>query len=101
MAVKSKDEIMKAIKDRLGDDSSDEALGLIEDVSDTFDSLETQVSESGDWKTKYETNDKEWREKYKERFFSSGTNNDEDNNEPDYEDETKKPLNYEDLFKTE
>lgn len=101
MAVKSKDEIMKAIKDRLGDDSSDEALGLIEDVSDTFDSLETQVSESGDWKTKYETNDKEWREKYKERFFSSGTNNDEDNNEQDYEDETKKPLNYEDLFKTE
>lgn len=101
MAVKSKDEIMKAIKDRLGDDSSDEALGLIEDVSDTFDSLETQVSESGDWKTMYETNDKEWREKYKERFFSSDTNNDEDNNEQDYEDETKKPLNYEDLFKTE
>lgn len=98
MAVKSKDEIMNAIKERLKDDTSDSALGLIEDINDTYDSLSKQVTEAGDWKTKYETNDKEWREKYKERFFSGGSTEPQLAPEPD---EPEKPLNYEDLFKQE
>lgn len=98
MAVKSKDEIMNAIKERLKDDTSDSALGLIEDINDTYDSLSQQVTEAGDWKTKYETNDKEWREKYKERFFSGGSTEPQPTPEPD---EPEKPLNYEDLFKQE
>lgn len=70
MAVKSKEEILKLVSDRVGDDTSDEALSFIEDVSDTIVSLEAQVTESGDWKSKYYENDKAWRERYRERFMS-------------------------------
>ena len=51
------------IRDKTGD--SDEDLALIEDVSDTL----TSLSESENWKEKYETNDAEWRTKYRERFL--------------------------------
>ena len=70
MAVRSKDEILATIKDRIGEDTSDEALALIEDINDTYDDLDARISEAGDWKTKYETNDAEWRQKYKERFLN-------------------------------
>ena len=36
MAVKTRDEIMEAIRKRIGEDTSDEAISLLEDVTDTF-----------------------------------------------------------------
>ena len=36
MAVRKKDELLSAIRARLGDDTSDEALSLIEDFHDTL-----------------------------------------------------------------
>lgn len=103
MAVKTKEEILAAIKERIGEDTSDEALALVEDVADSFNDLSTRVQEAGDWKTKYEENDKEWRNKYKERFFAGGDDggtildNEINKGEPD----KPKVLRYEDLFKTE
>lgn len=69
--VKTKDEILGSIKDKFKDDTSDETISFIEDVTDTINDLENKAQDETDWKSKYEENDKEWREKYKERFFSS------------------------------
>ena len=96
MAVKSKEEIMSLIKDKFGDDTSDETLAFLEDISDTFNDLETKASGDGeDWKAKYEQNDKEWREKYKERFFSKEPT---PNQDPDPEPEDNSPKTFDELF---
>lgn len=69
MAVRTRDEIMNAIKARLGDDTSDDALSIIEDVNDTFSDYETRSGE--DWKSKYDELDANWRKRYRDRFFQS------------------------------
>lgn len=97
--VKSKEDILAAIKEKFSDDTSDSTLSLIEDVSDTINDLQTKASNEGAWQKKYEENDKQWREKYKERFFSGSPSVPEDP-DPEPEPAKKKPLRYEDLFTT-
>lgn len=73
MAVLTVEEFINKIKEHTGDDASDETIQFIEDATDTINSLNSKSTTDGeDWKTKYEENDKEWRKRYKERFFSSG-----------------------------
>ena len=91
MAVKTVDEIMAKVRERIGEDDSDEAIEFIEDISDTLESF----SSGEDWKTKYEENDKKWREKYRDRFFTSKEEVEEDEIEEPEEKEKKK---FEDLF---
>lgn len=92
MAVKSKEELMTAIRAKIGEDSDDETLTLVEDISDTLDSF----AGGENWKTKYEENDKAWRQKYRDRFFSA-TETEEDA-EIDGEDDPKN-LTFDELFK--
>lgn len=103
MAIKSKEELIQIVSDRIGEDSSDEALALIEDVTDTLNDLETRAQGDGtDWKAEYNKLDNEWREKYKARF-TDGINNDNDNNNDknnDKNNDTPKSYKYEDLFET-
>lgn len=97
MAVKNKEEILEAIKTRVGEQTDDETISFLEDVSDTFTDLETRVNGDGeDWKTKYEENDKMWRERYTARFFSKEPEPDP-KPEPEPEPEVKKTFS--DLFK--
>ena len=72
MAVRTRDEILAAIRSRLGDDTSDDALTIIEDIADTFKDYETRTGE--DWKTKYEELDAQWRKRYRDRFFQKADN---------------------------
>lgn len=95
MAIKTPEEIMSAIRERLGEDTSDETIGFIEDVKDTLEDLEKDSKI--DWKAKYEENDKNWRQKYRDRFFSGKPTDEED--EDDDEDEPRKKYTYENLFK--
>lgn len=69
--VQTKDEILAAIKERIGDSTEDKDLEFLENISDTLDDLNTRVEQAGDWKQKYEDNDKAWKEKYKQRFFNT------------------------------
>lgn len=95
MAVKSKAEILELIKARVGDDTSDEALAIIEDVTDTLDDYEARIADSGDWKARYEQNDAEWRQKYRDRFFQPAA-------EPEPEpEEVEEKTTFEDLFEEE
>ena len=97
MAIKTKAELLELVKARIGDDTSDEALAVIEDVTDTLDDYETRIADSGDWKARYEQNDADWRKKYKERFFAP-TEEPEEIDEPE---EAEEKRTFEDLFKTE
>lgn len=70
MAILSKEEFIRIIGERIGEDVSDEALQFIEDMTDTYESLE--VNNSSEWEEKYNKLDNDWRNKYKERFLSGG-----------------------------
>lgn len=94
--IKTRDELLEALKGKLGDDTSDETLALIEDVSDTLTDYETKTKDSTDWKAKYEEKDKEWRQKYRDRFFKHDAK-DEDEGEAE-QDEPKTVEKFEDLF---
>ena len=96
MAVRTKDEILEIIRGRIGDDTSDETISFIEDITDTLSDYEEKAtnSDTEDWKTKYEENDKMWREKYRERFFSKEVEKEDE----DFSDDEVKSLSYDDLF---
>lgn len=97
MAVKTRDEIIEAIKKRIGEDTSDEAIGLLEDVTDTFTDYETRVADKTDWKSKYDEIDASWRKKYMERF--SGKTGDEikEEQEEQIKDDSE-PKTFDELF---
>lgn len=62
--VLSKDQYMEAIKNLLGDDTSENSLSLLEDLTDTFESVSAPTVED-EYKSKYE----DLQKKYKSRFF--------------------------------
>lgn len=97
MAVIKKDELMNRIKEKIGNDNSDETLALIEDISDTIDE-----SEKNDWKSKFDENDKMWREKYKNRFFSTPVEDEKKEDKKMNDDESEMDSkSYDKLFKEE
>lgn len=73
MAVKTRQEILNKINEIVGEENNDDVLSLIEDVTDTMNDYDSRVGTADEWKEKYETNDAEWRQKYKERFMSGDT----------------------------
>lgn len=97
MAVKTKEEILGLIKDKFGEDTSDEALSFVEDITDTLNDYESRTADQTNWKNKFEENDASWRQKYRDRFFQATDDRDD---EPEYDD-APKTYSYEDLFKTE
>ena len=70
MAVRTKEELLDLIKGRIGEDTGDEALTLIEDISDTYDDLETKSKDPENWHEKYNQLDADWRQRYKDRFYN-------------------------------
>lgn len=97
MAVKTREELLKSIKARVGDNTDDETIAFLEDVTDTLTDYEEKVKGDGvDWKNKYEENDKMWRQKYTDRFFN-GEPDKPDTPQPKPEDE-KNITRFEDLF---
>lgn len=100
MAVRTRDEILESLRARIGDSTDDDTLAFIEDVTDTLSDYETRVSDSTNWRERYETNDAEWRQRYRDRFFGNpeGEVVEIDNV---VETETEKPMTFEDLFKEE
>ena len=98
MAVKTPDELMTSLRAHLGEDTSDAALALIEDVQDTVASL--SGSDDGiNWEQRYQENDAEWRRRYRDRFFGKSDNDDDDDlNDNDKNNVKKKPRTFAELF---
>lgn len=75
MAILSRDDFLNRLEARIGDDTSDEAMSFLEDMTDTFNDMESRATgvNEAEWQQKYDDLDKTWREKYKARFFETGT----------------------------
>lgn len=100
MAVRSKEEILEAVRGRIGDATDDETIAFLEDITDTFSDYESRAQGDGvDWKSKYEENDREWRQKYTDRFFSTEPKTEEPPTKEEVEED--KPMTFDDLFKEE
>jgi hypothetical protein len=97
MAIKAKDDLLNSLNEMFKDNTSDETLSLIEDITDTFNDYETKTKDATNWEQKYNDNDKAWRQRYKERFFNSPP---KDEHFDDEEDDKPEPKTFEDLFKT-
>lgn len=95
MAVRTRDEIMAQLQTFIGEDTSDEALSFVQDVSDTLgnDNSAERITEL---ETQLRTQDDEWRKKYRDAFFTGKP--DESFKDDDEEDNT--PRRFEDLFTT-
>lgn len=94
MAIKTKQEVLDGLKKFIpNDDTSDDTLAFLQDVSDTLDA----GAENVDYKQLLADNDKKWRQKYRDTFY----------NPPDKLDQEMDPdpglkrRSYADLFKTE
>lgn len=96
MAIKSREDLLKSLNTLIGDNSTDENLAILEDVTDTLKDYEEKTADQTDWKTKYEQNDAEWRKKYKDRFLSGEEIKDEQ--EEDVKKDSKS-LTFDSLFK--
>ena len=95
MAVRTREEIMTQLQAIIGDDTSDDALNFVRDVSDTLgnDNSATRITEL---ETQLKEKDEEWRKKYRDTFFTGKP----DDAFKDEEDEPQKPKRFEDLFTT-
>ena len=103
MAVVKKEEFMEALKNKIGDSTEDADLKLLEDFSDTYDDMFGRLNsgDSTDWKEKYEQNDKEWREKYRARFFDSIVEDTTKQKQKEDEEERAEEITVDDLFSSE
>ena len=94
MPILTKEDLIGKITAFVGEEQNDDAISLIEDVTDTINDFESRAKDNTNWKEKYENNDKEWRARYIERF-NRGVDED-DSDEP--EDVDEPPKRFEDLF---
>ena len=76
----SKEELLQKVVSVIGDNTSDDVLTLLEDISDTVNTetnnenwQEKYTQLDNDWQEKYTQLDNDWRQKYKERFLEGST----------------------------
>lgn len=93
MAIRTRDEIMTQLKNLIGEDTSDDTLNFIQDVSDTLGD-ESSAQRIADLETQLEDQDQEWRKRYRDAFFTGKP--DETIKEED--EEHASPRKFEDLF---
>lgn len=65
MAIRTSEEFLTMIKERIGDSTKDEDLSFIEDASDTINNMSQHETEIEQLKAENE----ELRKKYRDRFF--------------------------------
>ena len=106
----TKEELIEKFKNYAGEDvTSDAAIELLEDISDSVE-VEKEEEEKGeggeDWEAKYKELDESWRKKYAERFSEPGDREKEPEEEgeekeeetEETEEERAENVTYEDLF---
>ena len=65
MAIRTSEEFLTMIKERIGDSTSDEDISFIEDASDTINSMSQHEAEI----EKLKAENEDLRKKYRDRFF--------------------------------
>lgn len=97
MPILDRETFFNRVHERIGNDTSDEAISFLEDMTDTYNDMEKKSKGSGeDWEKKYRELDESWKAKYRHRFM----NTDGGEYYPDKKEEEKevKEVTIEDLF---
>lgn len=97
MSILSKDEYFDALHTIIGEDTSEDAITFIENMTDTYNDMESRANGDGvDWKQKYNELDESWKKRYRHRFFTGGGGK-----TPEDEPEEKAPeeITIDELFK--
>lgn len=68
MAIKNLSEIIESARNIIGENTSDEALSFMEDLSDTMTDFDNKTKDATNWQERYQENDAMWRKKYADRF---------------------------------
>lgn len=87
--VRSVEEMMDIVRQRIGDSTEDSDISFIEDISDTLNSGNLEELE------KLKSENEELRKKYRDRFFETKVVKYEETEEP----ENNEKATFEDLFK--
>ena len=87
MAIRTSEEFLTMIRDRIGDSTADDDISFIEDASDTINSMSQHEAEIVQLRAENE----DLRKKYRDRFFEPKPD------EPEPEPEPEK-LTFESLF---
>ena len=87
--VRSVEEIMNIVRQRIGDSTEDSDIAFIEDISDTLNAGNSEELE------KLKSENEELRKKYRDRFFETKVVKVEEPKEPENTEKTT----FEDLFK--
>lgn len=88
MAVRTSEEFLAMIKQRIGDNTSDEDISFIEDASDTINSMSQHETEIDKLKAENE----DLRKKYRDRFFEPKSD------EPEPDEPEPEKLTFDSLF---
>ena len=98
MIIETREAFLKRIGDRIGESSSDEDIAFLEDMTDTYDALQS----GSDQETIQRLTDEndELRRKYRERFFKPADSTKDDPDDYEDPDPQEKILSsFDDLFK--
>lgn len=87
MAIRTSEEFLTMIRNRIGDSTTDEDISFIEDASDTINNMSQHEAEIAQLRAENE----DLRKKYRDRFFEPKPD------EPEPEPESEK-LTFESLF---
>lgn len=106
MAKLTKEDLIKKVNEMFGEDATDEQISLLEDISDSMgDSNNDELETTKQALTQAQTDLKEFKQKYRERFLGGVNNNpspiDVQGEQNEGVEEGDKKLSYNDLFKTE
>lgn len=91
MAIRTSEEFLTMIKQRIGDSTSNEDIAFIEDASDTINSMSQHETEI----EKLRVENEDLRKKYRDRFF------DPKPDEPEPNETEPEKLTFESLFTEE
>lgn len=94
MAIKTRDELMQTANGIFGDNSDDNVLEFIGDLSDTLASVADSAQRISQLEEEKQQIDNNWRKKYRERFFAPVDDDDRDDPNP-----PALKTRYEELFK--
>ena len=78
MAIKNLSEIIESARNIIGENTSDEALSFMEDLSDTMTDFDNKTKDATNWQERYQENDAKWRKKYADRFNGKPVEEEED-----------------------
>lgn len=102
MAVLTREDFFSRLNRVIGTENSDESIAFIEDVTDTYNDLESRANNDADeWEKRYHELDKSWQERYRHRFFSNPTQNyaGVQRKQEEEIDDRSESITYTDLFK--